>query len=210
MKKSLLASLMLTALISTATAGDYEVRMPTGAPTIAAEVVVATVNADGATNTSTTSATDTLTGPSTKISVSSFYPDQVNYKNWHVFDGQGDPAAITLYQYGWLTDSASNTGWVAYEFDAPIIINKYAFYGLNGGGAATYPKNFNLEGSNDGSTWVILGSESNSVITGSAFNYYSVINDTAYLSYRLNITANQGGPAFTGTTEIKFIEAQAQ
>jgi hypothetical protein len=79
----------------------------------------------------------------------------------------------------------------------PTIVNMYSFQcqntsGVNYSGRA--PKNFTFEGW-DGNSWIILDTRIN--ITGYSTGvpkYFSIINNTPYIKYRLNVTENNGLP----------------
>jgi len=207
-KKSLLVSVMALAFTQAYAATDYEIRMPSGSTTA---TTAPAASPDGALNTGIASAVPVLTAASSKLTFSSnFGGGGALNQPWQSFNGIGSLATLTASsQYGWILNTSSQ-GWIAYQFDAPIIINKYAFYGESGSGAAfnSLPKDFSLQASDDGSSWVTLGSETNATVTASDFNYFTVVNSTAYLYYKLNITDNQGATTYLGTTEIKFIAAQ--
>ncbi|WP_433205481.1 GH92 family glycosyl hydrolase [Dactylosporangium sp. CS-047395] len=84
------------------------------------------------------------------------------------------------------------TGWAAYQLKAPAAVVKYA---LTSGGDAPGrdPKDFTLQGSNDGSQWTDLDRRTGQTFSGRfATNTYSFTNTTAYSWYRLDVTANSG------------------
>ena len=94
----------------------------------------------------------------------------------------------------WL--GSSSTGWLQYTFpnSKAYTITQYRIASANDAPARD-PKNWTLQGSNDGSTWTNLSaSQSNQTFASrNTFNgNYSVTNTTAFKSYRLNITANNG------------------
>lgn len=81
----------------------------------------------------------------------------------------------------------SNTGWVSYKFPTGKIIKRYRIGASST--AASRPKDWTFEGSNDGSSWVVLDT-----VTGASSNVYistSLSNTTPYTYYRINITAVQ-------------------
>jgi hypothetical protein len=106
----------------------------------------------------------------------------------------------------------SPTGNIAYDFanEDAYIINSYTVTSANDASDRD-PKNWNLQGSNDGTNWTMVNSQNNQSF-GSRFEVktYPVSNTTAYKQYRLNVTANNGssllqiaeiqlfGPAGTG------------
>ena len=105
----------------------------------------------------------------------------------------------------WLT--SGSTGWIQYDFagTTAYAINEYHISSAND--AVTYPgrnpKNWTLQGSNNGTSWTTVDTRTNISFTA---NYqeltFSFTNTTAYQMYRLNITANNGG------TEIQLSEIE--
>ena len=58
-------------------------------------------------------------------------------------------------------------------------------------------KNWQFQGSNDGSAWTTLNTQSDqSFVTRYQANTYDIANTTAYRYYQLNVTANSGGSTF--------------
>lgn len=81
----------------------------------------------------------------------------------------------------------ANSGILSYKFDTAKTIRRYFF-----SKSSLYsPKNFTFEASNDGTNWTILETVVNDTST---IRYVSgdLANTTAYLYYRLNVTANVG------------------
>ncbi|MCO5974523.1 alkaline phosphatase family protein [Actinoallomurus soli] len=84
------------------------------------------------------------------------------------------------------------TGWVTYQLAKPEAVVQYSLTSANDSPGRD-PKDFTLQGSNDGSAWTDLDKR-----TGQRFdsryltNSYTFDNTTAYRYYRLNVTANYG------------------
>ncbi len=95
--------------------------------------------------------------------------------------------------------------WVQVDFTTPVAVDTLA---LTSGGDAPGrdPENFNLYGSNDGTTWVKVGSW-----VGESFDerverkLFSVKNQLAFEAYRLEITKNKGDDTLMQITEIELI-----
>jgi len=101
-----------------------------------------------------------------------------------------------------LTDANPNTkwlafaptGWVAMQLAEPAAVTRYSLTSANDS-AGRDPKNWTLQGSNDGSTWTDLDTRSNEVFAERLQRrVFEVANTTVYAHYRLNITANSGDP----------------
>lgn len=145
----------------------------------------------------------TMTGyttPSGIASASSEYGS--GYEAWRTFDDIDNG-------YGWnTTPQYVTTGWLAYEFP---IVNKICKYTLKSrNGAAVFlpeaPKDWTFEGWN-GSSWVVLDTRSN--ITGwaeGAAKEFTFPNSTAYIKYRINVTANNGG-SYLSIGEMEMMES---
>ncbi|WP_291414232.1 ThuA domain-containing protein [Actinophytocola sp.] len=101
-----------------------------------------------------------------------------------------------------LTDGNENTkwlafdptGWVAYQLAAPAVVTKYALTSANDFDGRD-PKNWTFQGSQDGTTWVDLDTQTNQDFPERfQRREFEITNTTAYSNYRLNITANDGEP----------------
>jgi hypothetical protein len=88
----------------------------------------------------------------------------------------------------------NTTGWIQYDFAGTTAwaINQYTITSGNDVPARD-PKNWTLQGSNDGTNWTTVDTQSNQTFANRLqMNTYSFTNTTAYQIYRLNITANNG------------------
>jgi len=121
-------------------------------------------------------ATPQMTGNSTPSGIVSASTVNVGSQAFNVFDR----AIGTVWQ-----TSVVNTGWIQYQYTSAKVIKRYAIIGPT---TARLPKTWTFEGSNDGSSWTVLDTQS---ITLSSNQWYSfgISNSTAYLYYRLNISA---------------------
>ena len=112
---------------------------------------------------------------------------------------------------GWLTNSTS-TGWVQIQLPAAVVVSAYEVMGWsNDTWSARVPTAWTLQGSNDGSTWTTLDTQSS--ITGwtqwQTNIYFIAANTVAYTYYRLNITANNGD-SFMGVSQLKLMTPTPQ
>ena len=104
---------------------------------------------------------------------------------WKGFD-QDAPTPTTFWAG---TGVGSGTAWVGYNFTSAKTIKRYYIYRAS---QNPKPTSWTFDGSNDGSTWITL-----ETVTANALNtpYLSVVleNTTAYLYYRINVTAVTSG-----------------
>jgi fibronectin type 3 domain-containing protein len=96
----------------------------------------------------------------------------------------------------WYNGNASNpspTGWLRYDFGAnnAQVVKHYT---VNSADVANRdPKDWQFQGSNDGSTWTTLDTQSNQSFADLyRQNTYDIGNTTAYRYYQINVTANNG------------------
>jgi hypothetical protein len=97
----------------------------------------------------------------------------------------------------------SPTGWLQYDFGAgkAQVVKRYT---INSADAPDRnPTSWNFLGSQDGSKWTTLDSQSNqSFALRMGMNTYDIANTTAYRYYRLDITANNGGTSGVAVSEL--------
>jgi len=92
----------------------------------------------------------------------------------------------------WNTPSGTNTGWLSYQFPTGKIIKRYGFFSDSNN--AKNPRTWTFEGSNNGSTWVTIDTQTNFITGVSTFYSFDIsANTTSYTYYRINVTATQGG-----------------
>ncbi|MET8043592.1 GH92 family glycosyl hydrolase [Micromonospora sp. NPDC005215] len=86
---------------------------------------------------------------------------------------------------------ASN-GWVTYQLTKPATVVRYSLTAANDAPTRD-PRDFVVQGSNDGRTWTDLDKRAGETFSGRyATKTYSFTNPSAYGYYRLNVTANSG------------------
>jgi len=131
-------------------------------------------------------------------SISSQYSDSPSGEEIaKVMDGSTSTKYLTFHTSVYLTWKASSA----------VVMNSYAMTSANDF-AGRDPKNFNLQGSTNGSTWTTLNSQSNQAFSARfQKKTYAFTNSTAYLYYRLNITANNGDTSCTQLAEWDLTQA---
>ena len=97
------------------------------------------------------------------------------------------------------------TGWLQYDFGAgnEQVVKRYTVSSATVNIPARDPKDWQFQGSNDGTTWTTLDSQSGQVFANRMQqNVYNLSNTTAYRYYRFNVTANNGDTTFTHLGDI--------
>jgi predicted alpha-1,2-mannosidase len=91
--------------------------------------------------------------------------------------------------------AGATTGWATYKLSEPTVVVAYALGSANDSPGRD-PRDWQLQGSADGTSWTTLDTRVNQGFAGRFLTReYSVDNHTPYLYYRLNVTANAGDPA---------------
>lgn len=97
--------------------------------------------------------------------------------------------------------AAATTGWVVYQLSSAKVVTRYTLTSANDLSNRD-PKNWQFQGSNDGSSWTTLNTQSGQQFPARfMLRTYQVTNTTAYSYYRLNITANNGNASGTQLAE---------
>ncbi len=113
----------------------------------------------------------------------------------------------------WSSDSvpsASAPSWLQYDFGGGVTkkITRYTLTNAEGYGynRSRAPKDWTFEGSNDGTSWTVLQTQSGvSWDCDTCTKPFDVSNNTSYRYYRLKITANNGGPTFVEVAEVELM-----
>jgi hypothetical protein len=114
------------------------------------------------------------------------------YAAWHAFM-QDNTTTTTC----WISSSSTNLAvapeWLQVEFDTPITARGFTFQLRNGGASQNYPKDFKLQGSNNGDAWTDLHTVTGLTgYTSSAWvPTYKLASPEPYTHYRFYVTAAQ-------------------
>lgn len=104
---------------------------------------------------------------------------------------------------GWVTSNGGITGWIQQQLPTAKIICKYAVTGTSD--SSRSPRDWTLEGSNNGTDWVVLDTVTGETGWGlSEKRSFEVNNTIAYTYYRLDISANNGNLGYLGVAELEF------
>jgi hypothetical protein len=96
---------------------------------------------------------------------------------------------------------AGLTGWLQYDLGHAERVLRYSVTSTPDANLVERdPKDWQLQGSNDGSNWTTLDTQSDQ--KRFELKTYAVASPGSYRYYRLNITANNGDSAFTAVSEM--------
>lgn len=85
----------------------------------------------------------------------------------------------------WHSGTSVTTRWISYKFNSAKNVKKFTIKNVNTSGSGNI-NSFKLQASNDGSSWIDLGTYTNSNVNG-AESTFNVNNESAYLYYRIYI-----------------------
>lgn len=123
----------------------------------------------------------------------------VNYPRWKAVDKD---TGTYYWSYG------SGPWWFAYQFaSTPSVVTSYTVTSTTAEG----PKDFTLQGSNDGSSWTTLDTQTGITSWGTpGTKTFTFSNSTTYSYYKLNVTAtNQYQNLFVSFNEFDVKAAAA-
>lgn len=126
--------------------------------------------------------------PSPYVITASSQYDTTNYLPWKAFNNTNANSTDC-----WITVSGTKTGWLQVKLDSAKKVNSFAIASRYTADATASPKDFSLQASNDGTTFIDLTTITGETGWGTAeTRTYKFINEDEYQYYRLNITANNG------------------
>lgn len=95
------------------------------------------------------------------------------------------------------------SGWLQYDLGHTEVVQRYTVISSSFDRVPRDPKDWQFQGSNDGSTWETLDTQSEQMFAKRMeLKSYNVASPAAYRYYRLNITANNGDMTFTDLSEF--------
>lgn len=94
-------------------------------------------------------------------------------------------------QLSFWTTNGGSTGFVGAQTAVGRVLTSYAMRRRNDIPNRN-PKTWTFEGSNNGTSWAVLDTQTNITWPDDVYRVFTFTNATAYTYYRLNITANQG------------------
>ncbi len=104
----------------------------------------------------------------------------------------------------WETAYTAND-WIQYQFTSGKVINRYTMNAdTNGARNARMPNTWIFKGSNDGSSWTNLDSQSSITWSAGETKTFTFTNVTSYTYYRWAITANNGDGSWLNIQELEM------
>jgi hypothetical protein len=161
--------------------------------------VVQAVNSAGTSGNSSQSGTALLPAPMVNLAFGGTATDSAHktgQEGVYAFDNDAGTK--------WFNNNAGTTGWIQYDFGASNeqTVKRYTLISGNDVPGRD-PQNWQFQGSQDGSTWTTLDSQSGQLFANrNQQNTYNIGNTTAYRYYRLNITLNNGDPSGLQLAEL--------
>jgi hypothetical protein len=156
--------------------------------------IVPSISYDGADNTSTTDAVPVMTSNTTPEGIASASLDINN--PWQAFDNN--------LGTWWYSNFGETSGWIQYQFTSPKVINKYTLYDAG----AYMPKDWTLQGSNNGVDWDILDTVSEYTDWTGGYHTFTFVVNQLYSYFRFDIT--ESNSSRLRLADIQLIEYDAE
>jgi hypothetical protein len=117
----------------------------------------------------------------------------VGYTASSNFAGEIPLYAFDSFPNNYWTTASGATGWVSVQYVSAKTVTKYSV-ARRDDSPTRNPKDWTLEGSNNGSTWTVIDTRTNITWPTAGELKRFTVNGTpgAYTYYRLNVTANNG------------------
>lgn len=127
---------------------------------------------------------------------------------WRVFDKSTSN--------GWVSASPPSVGtpqWVQYQATSAKTVTEYSIIGLNTAIAtpnsfiaARTPRDWTFRGSNDGTSWTTIDTQTGHTWTNLQKKNFIISSPGAYSYYRVEITANNGDGSFVHIVDAEYLE----
>jgi parallel beta-helix repeat protein len=104
----------------------------------------------------------------------------------------------------WKTASGNTTGWIQYDFVGLESAKFYSMTSINDADQTISPNDWTLEGSDNGTDWDVLDTQTNITWTQNEKKSYTLANTDYYEIYRINVTANNGHATQLAIGEIEI------
>lgn len=135
------------------------------------------------------------------ISQSSAFNNDPNWYGWKVFDG-----GIVGDNNRWSSQGAVPQ-WVSVAFNESKTIDSYFIVARQNLSLGGVPTDWELQGSNDGTTWVTLDKRSNVSFASNEKKTFN-INKATYKSFRIYVTAVNNNLALVTITELGLLYSE--
>lgn len=122
------------------------------------------------------------------------------YYAWKAFNH-----SIATEEDSWYNAYSTAAGQLQYQFPVAHTVTRYAISQVSGYGPFA-PKSWTFKGSNDGSSWTTLDTQTNITDWTATRKVFDINNSTAYLYYRLDITASNSA-SYVSVAELEMMES---
>ena len=98
----------------------------------------------------------------------------------------------------------ATSGWLQFYYPNGAVVSQYLLTSANDA-ADRDPRDWTLEGSNDGASWIVLDTRKSQKFADRFSNlHFGIENTTSYTYYRLNIQKNNGNATMIQLAEIQL------
>ena len=120
-----------------------------------------------------------------------------NFKAWKAFDG-------VLESSNYASGVGDFPHWLGFHFNTQKCVKKFEWYDrvIDDTRYCCPPGDYTFQASNDGNTWITLGTYSETTKGSGIYHLYELNNNNSYYYYRMHITSNVGGGYYGDATYV--------
>jgi F5/8 type C domain len=117
---------------------------------------------------------------------------------WRAFD-----RTYYQYLYGWRSANVAGPHWLRFDFPVAQTAEFYAITWNQSEGTGDTPKDWTLQGSNNGTSWTTLDTQNDVAWTsGDSYKQFPISSPQAFTKYRIHITETTDGQNYVGIDEF--------
>lgn len=103
---------------------------------------------------------------------------------------------------------AWSTYWIQAQYPSASVLSSYKIK-ADSNGSPEYPDAWNLQGSNDGSSWVVLDSRNNESFSLGQEKTYTVSNTSSFIYYRISFISGRHSSGSGEIAQVQFLTTEA-
>lgn len=104
----------------------------------------------------------------------------------------------------WSNGDWQTTGTIDQKLDKPRKVVRYRIFPVRIHSRTKDPKSWEMQGSNDGTNYVVLDTRTNQSLTPNEWNSYTMNNQNEYLYYRFYVIENNGDSRYVHVQELEL------
>lgn len=136
-------------------------------------------------------------------SASSVYNNEARYYAYRAFNGTSADV-----NDAWLSAGISTSQYIMLDFGTPTTVDTVKILINNPNASTVAPKDFTVQGSNNGTDFAIIKTFSETSWTNNVAKTLSLDASVTYRYYKVNITSNNGYSGYVGISQLRFLSSE--